>query len=300
MGLPHELLPFAENFYRRFPEEFVALGMPGLEQIYDLRTDGTRSRTICETQTEKTIAITIQRWQSPHLGSSAGTSAPMNHPASSHGQAAPYGQTAHYGAWQNPAYAWPYVADPSQPMRPCEPAWSNIGPPQSAACGATPPAQQSRVDHRAVEAQVARLEATIALLRPQLDLCEAAAINQREAQANLANQARSRAPGTPGSAADNVEAILSPCPTSPLRNRRGVKQLQINPPGKPEQSEQSPVRVSEDVQPQNVQPQRQQREPDNNTGAKREAPSRIQPVRMIPSANDPESPRSPGKFSVWK
>lgn len=284
MGLPYELLPYAENFYRRFPEEFMALGMPGLEQVYDLRSDGTRSRTICETQTEKTVAITIRRWQTPP----GSVPPPMPYHASS------YGHAASYGAWQSPAYPFPYPVD-VQHMRPCEPAWNIACPPQSASVGAGLPAQQNTSlhqqpvkDNRAVEAQIARLESTIALLRPQI---EAAAISHREVQANLADQARSRPPGTPGSAADNVDSLLSPA--SPLRNRRGVKQLKINPPGK----EQSPGRAAEDVQPQIAQPQR---EPDPIIATRREAPAKIQPIRMIPSAHDPESPRSPGKFSVWK
>jgi len=297
MGFPHELLPFAENFYRRFPEEFVALGMPGLEQVYDLRTDGTRSRTFCETQTEKTIAITIHRWQAPHLPPPVAAPPPMQHPyghAASYGHAAPYGQAPSYGAWQMPAYPYPYAADNSQPMRPYEPAWNNACHPQGTPIGTSPPAQQNAAahqhlvkDNRAVEAQIARLESTIALLMPQI---EAAAISRQEVQANLANQPRPRPPGTPGSAADNVDGLLSPSPISPLRNRRDVKQLQITPPVK--------EKSGEEVQPQIVQPQR---EPAPIiTNVRREAPPRILATRMVPNAGDPESPRSPGKFSVWK
>lgn len=62
-----ELLVYAENFYRRFPEEFLALGAPGLEEIFDLRPHGTRSRRISETPAEKTVEITIRRWQAPSL-----------------------------------------------------------------------------------------------------------------------------------------------------------------------------------------------------------------------------------------
>lgn len=67
MGLPLELLPYAENLYRRFPEEFLALGAPGLEQVFDLRPHGTWSRRLSETPTEKTVEITIRRWQMPTL-----------------------------------------------------------------------------------------------------------------------------------------------------------------------------------------------------------------------------------------
>jgi len=68
MGLPADLLPYAENLYRRFPEEFVALGMPGLEEVYDLRPSGTWSKRMYETPFEKTVEITIRRWNSPPLG----------------------------------------------------------------------------------------------------------------------------------------------------------------------------------------------------------------------------------------
>lgn len=61
MGLPPEMLIYAENLWRRFPEEFVALGMPNLEHVFDLRPDGTKTRRIFETATEKTIEITIRR-----------------------------------------------------------------------------------------------------------------------------------------------------------------------------------------------------------------------------------------------
>mmetsp|Transcript_66188 Transcript_66188/g.191814 ORF Transcript_66188/g.191814 Transcript_66188/m.191814 type:complete len:497 (-) Transcript_66188:45-1535(-) len=65
MALPAELLPYAENLYRRFPEEFIALGMPGLENVFDLRPCGTWTRSIRETPLEKTVEITIRRWSSP-------------------------------------------------------------------------------------------------------------------------------------------------------------------------------------------------------------------------------------------
>jgi hypothetical protein len=63
MVLPLELVPYAENFYRRFPEEFVALGAPGLEEIYDLRPiGGTLTKKFSESLAERTVEITIRRW----------------------------------------------------------------------------------------------------------------------------------------------------------------------------------------------------------------------------------------------
>eukprot|EP00913_Durusdinium_trenchii_P024977 g23443.t1 len=70
MVLPPELNIYAENILRRFPEEFMALGAPNLEEnpaifrfdIYDLRPNGTWSRKMVESSAEKTIEITMRRW----------------------------------------------------------------------------------------------------------------------------------------------------------------------------------------------------------------------------------------------
>lgn len=72
MVLPVELQPYAENLYRRFPEEFIALGMPGLEEVFDLRPRGTWSRRIAETPSEKTVEITIRRWTPGTVAAAAG------------------------------------------------------------------------------------------------------------------------------------------------------------------------------------------------------------------------------------
>jgi len=72
MVLPVELQPYAENLYHRFPEEFIALGMPGLEEVFDLRPRGTWSRRIAETPLEKTVEITIRRWTPGTVAAAAG------------------------------------------------------------------------------------------------------------------------------------------------------------------------------------------------------------------------------------
>mmetsp|Transcript_97019 Transcript_97019/g.250929 ORF Transcript_97019/g.250929 Transcript_97019/m.250929 type:complete len:515 (-) Transcript_97019:410-1954(-) len=96
MALPPELLLYAENFYRRFPEEFVALGAPGLEEVFDLRPTGTWSRRVLESPTEKTVEVTIRRWQPASLG----------------GPGAPYGQ----------AFASPQMLPQMPPQMPPQ-AW---------------------------------------------------------------------------------------------------------------------------------------------------------------------------------
>eukprot|EP00435_Cladocopium_sp_Y103_P058190 s221_g20.t1 len=70
MVLPPELHIYAENILRRFPEEFMALGAPNLEEIYDLRPNGTWSKKMVESSAEKTIEITMRRWSAgnPYAG----------------------------------------------------------------------------------------------------------------------------------------------------------------------------------------------------------------------------------------
>merc|ERR1719387_1866091 len=104
MGLPVELLPYAENFFRRFPEEFITLGAPGLEEVFDLRTNGTWSRKIQETPMEKTVTINIQRWPP-----GAAMSFPQAHPGPSPQlQAAYLQQQAAYMPQGSPYTAsWP-------------------------------------------------------------------------------------------------------------------------------------------------------------------------------------------------
>lgn len=62
MSLPPHLLVYAENIYRRFPEEFTALGKPGLEDVFDLRPEGPRLCRITETPLQKSVEVTIWRW----------------------------------------------------------------------------------------------------------------------------------------------------------------------------------------------------------------------------------------------
>jgi hypothetical protein len=56
--LPEGLLVYAENIFRRFPEEFIALGCPQLEKDFDLRA---ATRRFAETSGTKSIEITLHR-----------------------------------------------------------------------------------------------------------------------------------------------------------------------------------------------------------------------------------------------
>eukprot|EP00746_Dinoflagellata_sp_MGD_P142582 gnl/MRDRNA2_/MRDRNA2_75522_c0_seq1.p1 gnl/MRDRNA2_/MRDRNA2_75522_c0~~gnl/MRDRNA2_/MRDRNA2_75522_c0_seq1.p1 ORF type:complete len:720 (+),score=88.83 gnl/MRDRNA2_/MRDRNA2_75522_c0_seq1:59-2161(+) len=56
MGLPPHLLEYAENIWRRFPEEMLALGGPGLEYHYDHKQ---AQRCIHEDHAQKIVRISV-------------------------------------------------------------------------------------------------------------------------------------------------------------------------------------------------------------------------------------------------
>jgi hypothetical protein len=58
MTLPDGLLIYAENIFRRFPEEFIALGCPNLEKEFDLKN---ATRRLAETSGSKTVEICLHR-----------------------------------------------------------------------------------------------------------------------------------------------------------------------------------------------------------------------------------------------
>ena len=58
MTLPDGLLIYAENIFRRFPEEFIALGCPNLEKEFELKN---ATRRMAETNGSKTVEICLHR-----------------------------------------------------------------------------------------------------------------------------------------------------------------------------------------------------------------------------------------------
>lgn len=58
MALPVALQVYAENIWRRFPEEFLALGCPHLEDAFDL---SFMSRQIVDTQGSRKVEIVLPR-----------------------------------------------------------------------------------------------------------------------------------------------------------------------------------------------------------------------------------------------
>lgn len=61
MGLAPELLDYAENIWRRFPEVFISLGSPDVEDLYELKQPGSWSHSIIDTLSEKVIEIVLPR-----------------------------------------------------------------------------------------------------------------------------------------------------------------------------------------------------------------------------------------------
>lgn len=303
MGLPHELLQFAENLYRRFPEEFVALGAPGLEQVYDLRSNGSRTRRISETPAEKTVEITLRRWQAPQIpplhpsyGCGQAPQMPPFHPSygCGHEVAAPPPFMAHASsAWsQNPSAGAGFSMRPQQQLTP---------PP--------PPQHQQSAGPSAAEAHMAsqlnRLESALSAMMPQI---EAAVLNQTQTNRHK-HSGDQEGDATP----------LSGTPSSPLRERRRVGALHITPDSafRPMLAKAEEVKVvaapvviessvTDRIAPRTVKliaPQEGSSagpaSPNGPTTDKKEKP-RITAVRMAPNATDPESPRSPGRYSAWK
>lgn len=213
MGLPLELVPYAENFYRRFPEEFIALGMPGLEEAFDLRPNGTWSRRVLETPTEKTVEITIRRWQMPSLvwdtavAPTQPSLAAMS--AGYHQQQAPIPLHLH----QHPQAAWGASGAAAAQGAPtaqgglCSPYGavgtgqgpysclggscsspflsSMLGAPAAAewqAAAAATAAATTAADEQA-GGRLARLESALSLLKPQIEALLSAQVRQPQCQA---------------------------------------------------------------------------------------------------------------------
>lgn len=65
MGLSPELQGYAENIWRRFPEEFISLGAPHLEDDFELHKSGSWRRRVVDTKSEKVIEIVLPRREKP-------------------------------------------------------------------------------------------------------------------------------------------------------------------------------------------------------------------------------------------
>lgn len=67
MGLSPALVDYAENIWRRFPEAFIALGLPQLDDLFDLH-EGAWCYRVVDTRSEKIIEIVLPRRRNPEDG----------------------------------------------------------------------------------------------------------------------------------------------------------------------------------------------------------------------------------------
>lgn len=310
MALPSELLHFAENFYRRFPEEFLALGAPGLEDIYDLRPNSTLTRKIQESPSEKTVEITIRRWQQPPPPAGYGR---MPHSfgypqASASSTAGQYGYN-NYGIQSQPQYSSYGMPPPSYGM---QSFGHSMGPPP-AAVPAEPPRWESELT-----ARLARLEGALSSLKPQIEVLLTAPPPSQQ-HFDHGRQAPLQASAIAGSSDDHtIHQNSKPPPSnsvSPrgggsstkmtaLGNRRGMTSLAIETHPKPQAAEKAfsaPAPIAVAAQPLTKPAHEVNRSQSPTAKMDMRKPSvSINPCRVAPGLQDPQSPRSPGRFSAWK
>lgn len=273
--MSEELLQYAANIYRRFPEEFLALGRPGLESTFDLR-QLHRAR---ETTQERTIEVTMRRWPSPvapsrgwPVGAGLHGLQPQHYGLARQTMALA-GSISGYGCGNPRATAFAFGAPPAAAFG--APPTAVFGVPSVAASAAVGSAVGAATEER-VTARLLRLEEALAALKPQVEMivhqqaaalaagaptsaavmipavpaATAAAAVPTTAQA--CRGATASAYGGPSalpqpqplaqqtSATNHPLANISPA-TSPLRVRRQVPQLAVVAPKKPTKGPASPV-----------------------------------------------------------
>jgi len=314
MGLPHELLPYAENIYRRFPEEFIALGMPGLEESFDLRPNGTWSRRMSETPIEKTVEITMRRWHSPQLmppqghpwywGSlgAVGGQLPATTPVqpwleaktSLHLAAAAQAASAAQAAAAGQAAAAAQVSGAAQ---------ASSLPPQASSASASAPAKEDQ----ATTQRLMNLESALCALKPQIEALLAPVPEETAQQASPAKSDTRLAGRKFVSEPKGVATQASSADGNALRSRRNVAGLQIatSSVGKDQEHKALPHAPPAVVQlpDGDSEGQASADEPAVAANDRKKAPERqrlqVNTMRLMPSAMDPASPRSPGRYSAW-
>jgi hypothetical protein len=315
MGLPVELLHYAENFYRRFPDEFVALGAPGLEELFDLRpTGGTLTRKISETPSERTVEITIRRW---HMPSWPPPSA-LHHHHLPGAFAAGYPAPSHHPVAAAAASSFSSAAAEQH---------------QLSAAAAMAAAEEQ------VSGRLARLEAAVQSVQPQIEallvqmrpsgatggqqLLQQWRSPQQQQPSTLQQQVgtqpslqqrspqQSLQPGTAGNVqTDGLIAVKHNEEPNKLQARRQMSPLQIQttpvgtdvsklgavvkvPDGNSKLEDAAANHDGKDVRD-------SAEEKEAKTGDRQRPSVSVVPTRIQPSKEDPHSPRSPGRFSVWK
>lgn len=285
MGLPHELLLYAENIFRRFPDVFTTLGAPGLEDVYDLRPNGTMSHCIEETPSGKTVLVKLERrqwacpslagWQS--LGPASASQYPVPHPGGLWSAGA-------YGMWPQQLSAAPVPAVPHH---------------NSGTYNEQPPV--------AITSSLARVEAALSVLAPQVEALRARTAQKSTAAVFHPAQAmHMMQPTTPG-AGSSGEPVVSTGAAAQVAPSIKARSLEIPAPAVknlPMKAASVPVQMlatgaiknidgKAKVKPAVVQEQ-------DLAAAVKSKPANIKVPRMSPAFDDPVSPRSPGRYSVWK
>lgn len=328
--LPVTLQAYAENLYRRFPEEFLSLGQPGLEEIFDLRPGGTWTRHISESPTEKKVEICLRRW--PHT---------LGYPGMLPG--APFQPTMVPPPQMAPRQATP-MAGPYMPQCGVQEGVMTMHPPQAShpamfdqahfgtavsRPSSDEPAAFAGIDDDAM-ARMSRLEAQLAAMKPQIEAVvkgqerlfqakTALAAQQQATQQQCRPTPAPAAATMPGTAAGHAAAGDTPngrsgkSPVdSPLRERRGKSTLAVETPTKSisngikrEESsileDKSPARSASPAKPQL--PLAENRSKSNDARPVRPAMT-VDTTRIFPpfgeEGEELMSPRSPGKHSAWR
>lgn len=215
------------------------------------------------------------------------------------------------GAWFRGASGYGPGIPPPQPQQPRQAPQQNHSP-------AAPNPVEAQM-----ASQLARLEGALAAMMPQVE----AAMRQTPQQEIFApgpsslptnrptnNHSNGPAPvvtfgsesGGGGEGGGRVRST-SISPSSPLRDRRKMANLQVQPPARAEDPGVVVKNVVPEtsVNPATVGPSTVESKPvkvevPRPTIQTRAEKPRINAVRMVPLATDPESPRSPGRYSAWK
>lgn len=282
----------------------MALGAPNLEEIYDLRPNGTWSKKMVESSAEKTIEITMRRWSAgnPYAGP----------PMPSYSPYAMYGGVAvappQQAVWSS-ANAAAAAARYTQGVT----GVASVPPPPTA------PSNTSQALDEQANQRLGRLESALLALKPQIE----AMVAIQSKQLTSASSNNLAAPRGPAMGVCQSPTADKADDAPELRLRRNLDKLQINTaPGDKAGGRQATAAPVQPVQPvpQPVQtavvkesapsPNHQADAPDETEKSVRslkvarpttvEIPLRTPGEIPLRSSTDPQSPRSPGRFSAWK
>lgn len=329
MTLPYELLQYAENFYRRFPEEFLALGAPGMEEVYDLRPNSTSTRRIQESPAQKTVEITIRRWQGPQTSMGGYNGMPpqsYGYPqAPSYGPSPSPGHLSAIGVMQQQAAGLSASSTAAGHFgHPMYNGYSGM-PPSAGVPSSGPPASPPRWQVE-LASHLVRLEGALSSLKPQIE--QALLTNPQQQQQQVIQQASVPLVGSSDDASvHQLSATNGGKTPNSLSSRRKVGGLAIDTAPKaqavpqmktteppvvksPPAAQQNntmmggmrppPVVVQDPVpNPASSSPKSEKAEPTKVEERQRPVVN-INPCRVAPAIQDPQSPRSPGRYSAWK